>query len=288
MSILEDARVFSAPIGVASYFRCLVTEEDQAKMNEVDAPCMFNEAQKALNRASVLHHKTFIRYWEELNQHEAETRGFTKNRDAYKLLREKLQAELEAARKEHVDLVEQLREEVDAVKPEAEEWKRNMDRLASEKDIAQAQLASTEVQLRAVKEKALVQAKKIEEFQSQLSSFVSNQENLAKDLEMAKSEAKVVKVDADEMVAVYKADVEEAQVRAKDIIEHAKRQSRRETLEEIHAWGFDLSTEIESAKELEVEAKKLAYPKDDKESEDSGESKGGGDPEGDDAAPDED
>lgn len=101
-----------------------------------------------------------------------------------------------------------------------------------------------------------MQAKKIEGLQSHLNSAVSDREKLAKELETAKSEAKVVKIDADEMVAIYKADTEAAQVRAKDVIEYTKWQSRREALEEIHARGFDLSAEIEIAKELEAEAKK--------------------------------
>lgn len=79
---------------------------------------------------------------------------------------------------------------------------------------------------------------------------------------MTKSMILVVKADADEMVSQYKADAQEVQDRMKDIVEQAKRQSRREALEEIHARGFDLSAEIESAKGLEVEAKKLAYPED--------------------------
>ncbi|XP_019256719.1 PREDICTED: uncharacterized protein LOC109235182 [Nicotiana attenuata] len=86
------------------------------------------------------------------------------------------------------------------------------------------------------------------------------------ELEAAKSEAKAVKANTDEVVAVYKADAEGAQARAKDIFEYAKRQSRRETLEEIHAHGFDLSTEIENAKELEDEARRLACPQDDDDS----------------------
>nr|XP_033511461.1 uncharacterized protein LOC117276225 [Nicotiana tomentosiformis] len=51
-SVPEDAQVFSTPVGIASYLRCLVTEEDQAVMNAVEAPCLFNEAQHALNRIS--------------------------------------------------------------------------------------------------------------------------------------------------------------------------------------------------------------------------------------------
>nr|XP_033514647.1 uncharacterized protein LOC117279265 [Nicotiana tomentosiformis] len=107
-----------------------------------------------------------------------------------------LRAELEAAQKEQADLAEQvkrifevnetdsgvvasssvphvqrkldvnrqLREEVDAVKAEAEVWKKNMDHLALVKEATRAQLASAETQLRSLKEKDLVQAKKIEEF----------------------------------------------------------------------------------------------------------------------------
>ncbi|XP_019230816.1 PREDICTED: cingulin-like [Nicotiana attenuata] len=225
-------------------------------MNEVEAPYLFNETQQALKQASVLHHETFLRYREELNQYEVEIRGLTEKRDSYKLLSEQregkvknLQAELEVARKEHPDLVEQVRSifevsdnetdtvangpnlqvqkkldkieqfraEVDAVKVEVEEWKSNMDRLALEKKTARAQLA-----------------KKIEKLQSQLNSVVSDLENLANKLETAKS----------------KANAEAAQ----------------------------------SAKELEVEAKKLAYPEDDDDFEGLSGSECGGDPEGDEAA----
>ncbi|XP_070050280.1 uncharacterized protein [Nicotiana tomentosiformis] len=206
------------------------------------------EEEEAFDLASVLHHETFLRYRDKLNQYEAEVRGLTEKRDTYKLLSEQregeaksLRTKLEVARKEHADLVEQL--------------------------------ASTESQLRAAKDKAEVQAKKFEDLHSQLSAAVSNRENLAKELKMAKSVVVVVKDDVDEMVAQYKADAEATQVRMKDIIEYAKRQSQREALEEIHAQGFDLSAEIESAKGFEAKAKKLAYLEDG--SEGSSESEGG-------------
>nr|XP_016505606.1 PREDICTED: uncharacterized protein LOC107823479 [Nicotiana tabacum] len=200
-------------------------------------------------------------------------------------------AELEAARKKHADLIEQVRRvfevsddeldtvandpnpqvqkkldqieqlqaEVDAVKAEAEEWKRNMDRLASEKETARAQLTLAEVHLRAAKEKAL-------------------------ELEAAKSEVVVVKAEVDERVDKYKADAEAAQDFVENTVEHMKWQSRREAVEEVHARGFDLSAEIKDAKVLEAMARKLADPEEE-DSEDSGESEGGGDPDGDDAAP---
>ncbi|XP_070032970.1 uncharacterized protein [Nicotiana tomentosiformis] len=193
-----------------------------------------------------------------------------------------LQAELEAAHKEQADLAEQvkrifevndtdsgvvanslvpqvqrkldvigqLREEADAVKAEAKVWKKNMDRLASEKKVARAQLVSAETQLRSVKEKALVQAKKIEELQYHLGSATSDRESLATELAAAKSEVKMAKANVDAMVAIYRSDAEAAQ-------------SRRETLKEIHARGFDLPTEIKNAKELKAEARVLAFPDDD-------------------------
>ncbi|XP_070046749.1 COP1-interactive protein 1-like [Nicotiana tomentosiformis] len=297
ISILENARVLAAPVGDAIYLRSLVTEENQAQIDE----------------ASVLHHEAFFLSRGELSLYEAKNRGLTEERDAFKLLSEQregeakgLRAELEASQKEQADLAEQvkrilkvndtdsglvanssvpqvqrkldvigkLREEVDTVKAEAEAWKKNMDRLASEKEAARAQLTSAETQLRNLKEKALVQAKKIEEFQSRLGSVTSDRERLATELAAAKSEVKTAKANADEMVAVYRSDIEASQVRAKEVAkatqaranwvaEHAKCQSRRETLEEIHARGFDLTAEIENAKELEVEARVLAFPDDD-------------------------
>ncbi|XP_070047149.1 uncharacterized protein [Nicotiana tomentosiformis] len=232
----------------------------------------------------------------ELSQYEVDNRGLTEERYAFKLLSEQregeakgLRAELEAAQKEQADLAEQvkiifevndtdsgvtanssipqvqqkldvighLREEVDVVKAEAEAWKKNMDRLALEKEAARAQLASAKTQLRSLKEKALVQAKKIEEFQSRLGSATSDRERLATELAAAKSEVKTAKANADAMVAVYRSDAEAAQVRAKEVAEAAQARANW-----IHARGFDLTAEIENAKELEDEARVLAFSDD--------------------------
>nr|XP_016435428.1 PREDICTED: neurofilament medium polypeptide-like [Nicotiana tabacum] len=159
------------------------------------------------------------------------------------------------------------------MKTEAEEWKKNIDRLASEKEVVRAQLASAETQLRGLKEKALVQAKEIEEFQSRLGSTNFDLERLATELAVAESVVETSTANADAMVAVYRSDAEAAQVRAMEVakaaqaranlVENAKFQSQRETLEEIHSYGFDLTTEIENAKELEVEAIVLDFPDDD-------------------------
>ncbi|XP_070036504.1 interactor of constitutive active ROPs 3-like [Nicotiana tomentosiformis] len=243
-------------MGISSYLRCLVIKEDQAKMNELEAPCMLNEAQHALNRASVLHHETFLRYREELKHHEVETRELTEKRDTYKLLSEKLQAGLEAAQKEHADLVEQVRRVFEVSDDES-------DTVANDpnpQETGRAQLASVEVQLQAAKEKTSVQAKKIEELQSQLNSIVSVQENLAKDLEAAKSEVVMVRAEANDRMAGHKDDAEVAQDQERNMVKNAKWKSRRDALEGVHAQNFDLLAEIENAKIYEAKSRKLAYP----------------------------
>ncbi|XP_070035671.1 uncharacterized protein [Nicotiana tomentosiformis] len=159
-----------------------------------------------------------------------------------------------------------------------------MDRLAAEKETARAQLSSSESKLQGMKEKISVQARKIEELEAWLAS------KLAK----AKLEAEKAKAEADAFVAVYRADAKATQVQAKKaaetaqtrvywVAELAKCQSRRETLEEIHARGFDLTEEIKKAKELEANAGALASNDDDDRSKSGSES--GEEPDGEETAP---
>ncbi|XP_070011094.1 uncharacterized protein [Nicotiana sylvestris] len=151
-----------------------------------------------------------------------------------------------------------------------------MDRLASEKDTARDQLSSVEYQLQSIKEESLARAKKIEELEAQL----------AAELAKATSEAEKVKADAEAIVAVYLADAKVAQTRAQEVADtaktrscwvakHAKYLSRRETLEEIHARGFDLAVDIENVKVLEAEAKAFLSSDDDKSGSASGSESGG-------------
>ncbi|XP_070048706.1 uncharacterized protein [Nicotiana tomentosiformis] len=254
-----------------------------------DASGLFHEVQQALNRAAAVHRETCSWSRAELRQYEADLRRVTEERNALKLLfgqrREEikdLRAELSKAHQDQTDLTEQvmiilkihaldtgtvvnilvsqlqqklelvgkLCEEVDVIKTESLEWKEGMDRLAAEKEASRAQLLSAEGQLQGLKEKSSVQARKIEELETRLAS-------------------ELAKADADAFVAVYRADAEATQVKAKKAVETAKTraywvaelakcQSRRETLEDIHARGFDLTEEIKKAKELEVDAGALA------------------------------
>ncbi|XP_070002533.1 MAR-binding filament-like protein 1-1 [Nicotiana sylvestris] len=150
--------------------------------------------------ASVLHHEAFLRYRKELTHREDEVRDLTEKNDTYKLLSEKLQADLVMARDKHAEMAEQ----VDAIQDETEEFKKSMDILASKGEAAQAQLESAEIQLRATRDKASVQVKKIEELQSQLDLAVSDQANLVNELEAAKFEVVVTNTKTDAKVVQFK------------------------------------------------------------------------------------
>ncbi|XP_019257949.1 PREDICTED: myosin-14-like [Nicotiana attenuata] len=211
--------------------------------------------------ALALHQEAFSKSRVELSQCEVDLQRLTEERNALKLLnRQKeeeikdLRAELATTHKVHqkAERIEQLREEGNMMKAETLGWKQNMDRLASEKEVARAQLSSAVSQLQDIQEKNSAQAKKIEELEARL----------ATELAKAKSEAEKAKADAEAIVAVYRSDTKASQVQAREsteaaqtralwIAEFAKCQSRRETLEEIHARGYDLTDEIRKAKELE-------------------------------------
>nr|XP_016495924.1 PREDICTED: fibrinogen- and Ig-binding protein-like [Nicotiana tabacum] len=176
-----------------------------------------------------------------------------------------LQAELATAYKEQTDLIEQVQQKAEKIDQLCEEdnmmkaetlgWKQNIDRLASKKDTARAQLSSIGHQLQSMKEESLAQAQKIEELEARLAA------------ELAKATFEMKKLKADMEVA-----------------EHSKYHSRRENLEEIHARGFNLAVDIENAKVLKAEAKALVSFDDD----DSGSTSGPesvGDSDDEDAAP---
>ncbi|XP_070039317.1 uncharacterized protein [Nicotiana tomentosiformis] len=131
-----------------------------------------------------------------------------------------------------------------------------------------------ESQLQGMKKKSSAQEKKIVELEARLAS----------ELAKAKSEAEKAKAEADAIVVVYRHDAEAAQVQEREATETTqiraywiakltKGQSRRETLEEIHTRGFDLTNEIIKARENEADAGALASSDDD----DDAERKSGGD-----------
>ncbi|XP_070047472.1 uncharacterized protein [Nicotiana tomentosiformis] len=190
--------------------------------------------------ASVLHHEAFLRIREE---HDAEVRSLTERSDSYKLLSEKLRADLTAAREEYGEMAEQVRQrieqigrlnsQVDALLAEAEEFKKCMDILASKKEAVEARLELYDAQLRSAKENASGLIEKMKELQ-------------------------------------HRIDAEVNQAKDESMVEHAKWQARREALEEVRAQGFDIGAEIEVARAKENRARRLAFPEED--SNDSGKS----------------
>ncbi|XP_019255006.1 PREDICTED: uncharacterized protein LOC109233576 [Nicotiana attenuata] len=254
---------------------CFTGVEDNSDLG--DASSIFDEAQRLLSQALTLHWEAFSKSRVELNRCEADLKRITEERDALKILSGQVEEEIKylrailaTAHKEQTNLIkqkaekiEQLREEANMMKAETLGWKQYMDRLASEKDTARAQLSWAERQLQSMKEEILARAKKIKELEARLDA----------DLAKATSEVERVKAEPEAIFVVYRADAKAAQARARDV-------SRRETLEEIHACGFNLAVDIENAKVHEVEAKALLSSSDD-----DSESASGGDSGDEDAAP---
>lgn len=137
-----------------------------------------------------------------------------------------------AAREEHEEMAEQVRQrieqigrlnsQVDALMAEAEEYKKCMDNLALKKETVEAQLELSDAQLRSVKENVLGLIEKMKELQHQLDLASLDKADLAKELEVARSEVVEVNKRADAKVAQLRIDVEVNQTKAASMIEHAK------------------------------------------------------------------
>ncbi|XP_070045948.1 tropomyosin-1-like [Nicotiana tomentosiformis] len=157
-----------------------------------------------------------------------------------------------------IEMIGKLREKVDVIKAESLKWKEGMDRFATEKEAARAQLSSAENHLQSIKEKSSVQVRRIEKLEARL----------AYELAKAESDTEKAKADADAFVAVYRADAKAAQ-----------------TLEEIHARGFNLTEEIKGDKELEANAAALVSNDDDEDDESKSGSESGEEPDGEETTP---
>ncbi|XP_070057196.1 interactor of constitutive active ROPs 2, chloroplastic-like [Nicotiana tomentosiformis] len=217
----------------------------------------------------------------KVSQLEFELKEQVWQKDMYRVLGEQkyealedlpvLQAELEKAQREalsvkweHAELVEKLRAEMNELKTLAETLRSRMDLLASENEATKEELALVKDQLRVAKDKADKWDWVNDEVRAQLDSAVSEWDNLVREYTALKSKLEAASINSsevEEMSAQYKTDVEIAEARLITKAEYVKGLSRRETLEEIHAGGFDLSAEIEEVKRLEIEAKRLYEPK---------------------------
>nr|XP_009760159.1 PREDICTED: uncharacterized protein LOC104212555 [Nicotiana sylvestris] len=124
-----------------------------------------------------------------------------------------------------LDMIGQLRGEVDQVKADCNQWKENMDQLAG---------------------------KKIDDLEAKLTATGDG-------IAETRAEVERTKATTDKTVVVYQKDAKAAQMelretsnREKQISDLARCQARRETLEEVHARGFDFTEEIAQEKTFEA------------------------------------
>ncbi|XP_019228756.1 PREDICTED: uncharacterized protein LOC109209867 [Nicotiana attenuata] len=163
-----------------------------------------------------------------------------------------------------LDMIGQLRGEVDRVRADCQQWKKNIDQLAAEKEDVKAQLASAEAQLRGAEAKSLDQAREVEGLEAEIAKARIEAAQAKAEAAQAKAEAEKTKVAADKSIAIYireattvQAELREASDRARRRNGLAKCRARRETLEEIRAQGFDLADEIAEAQARESDARFL-------------------------------
>ncbi|XP_070031640.1 intracellular protein transport protein USO1-like [Nicotiana tomentosiformis] len=200
---LKEARELKTPdigtgSGAADPFKdCFTGVDDSSDIG--DASLLLEEAQHFITRA-------IGRFRVDFSQCEAELRKVLGERDDLQLLCSKkeeaikdLQADLA---KQMIERIRLLREEVDQIRDECNQWKETIDRPVVEKETILTKLLSADVQLRNVKQKVSVQTKKIDELEIRLAE--------------AKAEAESSKVLADKSIAVYRADAEAAQVEARE------------------------------------------------------------------------
>ncbi|XP_070009712.1 uncharacterized protein [Nicotiana sylvestris] len=114
-----------------------------------------------------------------------------------------------------LEIIWQLRGEVDQVKADCHQWKGNMDQLAADKEAALAQLASAETQLQGIKVKNLAHAKKIEELEEKLAK-------VGAEVAEAKGEVEKTKATADKAIAVYLKDAEVVQAKLREASDRKK------------------------------------------------------------------
>ncbi|XP_070020457.1 uncharacterized protein [Nicotiana sylvestris] len=219
-----------------------------------DASTLFEEAQRLFSQA-------ITKLKAELSQCEAELKKSSDEEKTPRILCSQKEEELKDLQtnllQQKLEMIGQLRGEVDQVKADCNGWKESMDRLVVDKEVALAQLALAETQLQGAKVKNLAQDKKIEELEAKLAKVEA-------EVAEARAEVERTKVTADKTIVVYLRDVEAIQAKLSEASDRekwsndlAKCQSQSETLEEIHARGFDLIEEIYQAKAMETDVRFL-------------------------------
>ncbi|XP_070002500.1 uncharacterized protein [Nicotiana sylvestris] len=162
---------------------------------------------------------------------------------------------------------EHLTCEVGQDKSERDELKARADVHTIAEKEALAKASALEVQLRLVCENSSVRTDVIIKLKSELLKIKA-------EVVDAQAEAVMSRTKADKKVAVYLKDAADARAKLRRALdresrskEYARYKSRRETLEEIHTRGFDLSEEVKQAKADEHDARSLLSDAEDSEKE---------------------
>ncbi|XP_070040186.1 uncharacterized protein [Nicotiana tomentosiformis] len=159
---------------------------------------------------------------------------------------------------EKIDLIDQLRAEMNEVKTKTKALRGRMDLLASKKKATKEELASVKDQLRVANNKADKLSRLNDELRAQLRSAISERDDLGREYSALKFKLEATSINSSEVE--YKIDVEIAKARLRTKTKYVKRLSPRKTVEEIQAQDFDLSAKIEEAMRLEAEVKELYEP----------------------------
>ncbi|XP_070011204.1 uncharacterized protein [Nicotiana sylvestris] len=208
---------------------------------------------------------TFDKLKSELLRYEAKLRNALNGEKSLRLLCDKktrelthLRSELDQSRdykgilkkqlQRKTEMLERLRGEANQVNSECNDLKAQIDAHVAAKRNTLAKASALEIQLRNAREGDSVQASRIAKLEIDLLKMKA-------EVVDARAEAEEVRAKADKKVAIYLKDTDEAHTKLREASdresrsnEYARCKSRRETLEEIHGKGFDLSEEIEHAK----------------------------------------
>ncbi|XP_070037103.1 uncharacterized protein [Nicotiana tomentosiformis] len=217
-------------------YKYLSEQKDEALK---DFPVLQAELERAQNEASTVKQEHVV---------------LVKKVMVFEINNERLSVTTNAANsqvQEKIDLIDQLKAEMNEVKSSTEELRRKLYLLASEGDATKEDLASAKDQLRLMKDKAYKWSRQNDELRAKLDTAFTEWDALGREYTALKSKLETASNESSkvqDMLAQYKNNVEVAEARIITKDEHLKWLLWRKTLEEIHAWGFDLVAEIKEAK----------------------------------------
>ncbi|XP_070010222.1 uncharacterized protein [Nicotiana sylvestris] len=164
---------------------------------------------------------------------------------------------LEIQWKDKVHELEKLWGEVGVAKCDFDELQAHVSAHSKAKERAQAATSALEDKIQAVHASDSAQAKMITRLSSELSRAKTEVVNIRAEVVINNTRAGRDMASHSRSAAAARAELKKALDREKNSREYERCRSRRETLEEIHARGFDLSKEIEQAKGENFDAKFL-------------------------------